>query len=77
MKYKKIYLLIPLCLIFAAIGCQGSSNETGITWEELETHLTYLAHDDREGRFPGTLDYMEAAEYVRAKLQEPGVDAGF
>jgi hypothetical protein len=75
MKYKKIYLLIPLCLIFASIGGQGSSNETGITREELETHLTYLAHDDRGGRFPGTPGYMEAAEYIREKLRESGIEA--
>ena len=83
MKMKKIRLLFTLsllivvvtCWILAVIGCQSRSNESGITWEELETHLKFLAHDDRGGRFPGTPGYMAAAEYVRARLQESGIEA--
>lgn len=52
MKIKKIYLLFPLSLLipvvtcwsFAVVGCQGSSNKSSITREELETHLKSLAH---------------------------------
>jgi hypothetical protein len=83
MKNKKIRLLFSLSFLimvvtwwsFAAVGCQSSYNETGITREELETHLKFLAHDDRGGRFPGTPGYMAAAEYVRARLKESGLEA--
>jgi hypothetical protein len=84
MKKKKVFLLYPLLLamlvtiggIFAAADSQQKSKvPDGINEKELETHVKFLAHEDRGGRFPGTPGYMAAAEYVRAKLKEYGFEA--
>jgi hypothetical protein len=55
--------------------CQKSKVSDGINEKELETHVKFLAHEDRGGRFPGTPGYMAAAEYVRVKLKEYGLEA--
>jgi hypothetical protein len=73
MKKKKIILTSLFALMLTAV-IGGISTKTGITKKELETHVRFLAHDERGGRFPGTPGYTAAAEYVREKLQESGLE---
>ncbi len=45
----------------------------GITRENLEAHLAYLATDEREGRMTGTRGYDDSAAYVAGAFESVGL----
>lgn len=47
-----------------------------MTEEHLQTHLRYLAADERKGRMTGTPGYDEAAAYVADEFEQIGLSPG-
>ncbi|TAJ11417.1 M28 family peptidase [Marinilabiliaceae bacterium JC017] len=79
--FSKIYYLIfkpmkltitSLTVLLLLISCQKNYNP-GITQNELQKHITYLASDSLQGRKPGTLGDSLAADYIRARFKEAGL----
>ena len=44
--------------------------------EKIESHLTFLASDEMQGRMTGTPEYDEAAAYVANQFEEMGLEPG-
>ena len=56
-----------------------SSLDTGlqaVTLDGLQSHLDYLASDERLGRMTGTQEYNDSADYVAALFAEHGLEPG-
>jgi len=69
-RMKKLLLILPVCLIFAAVVPDG---------ERWWSHVKFLADDKLEGRNTGSVGHRVAARYVaeqfeRLKLQPAGTD---
>ena len=77
--------LVVCCLSIASAAERNSSYTaalSSIQSAELQQHVEYLADDDRAGREAGKAGGREAAEYLRARLAElglqgAGVDGGY
>ncbi|MDF1574241.1 MAG: M20/M25/M40 family metallo-hydrolase [Bacteroidales bacterium] len=66
---KNILFLLPLALLFA---CRPGFEEE-ITIAEIEGHFTYLASDELKGRYPGTAEDQQLAEYLSAEFKKAGL----
>ncbi|MFC1564582.1 M20/M25/M40 family metallo-hydrolase [candidate division KSB1 bacterium] len=75
---KRLSILI-ICLLLALNFTVNAQVKT--SGEEAFKHIKYLASDDFKGRKSGTPEYQKAAEYVRDKMIEyglqPGVEGGW
>lgn len=67
---KNILLLIPLFLL---LSCQTGFNEE-ITTEEIKGHIAYLASDELKGRYPGTPEDRQMAEYLAREFRKAGLE---
>ncbi len=70
---KKI-TIISFCILIMLSAIAGAQVKP--SGEETFKHIRYLASDDLKGRKPGTPEYREAAEYVRDKMIEYGLQPG-
>ncbi len=68
MRYLLAFVLL---LSFISLNAQ---NETEITVEELNQHVSYLASDDLKGRKPGTPEDLLSAKYIASQLRDAGLD---
>ena len=68
MKHASLFLFLGLILF----SC-GPRFESGITIEELQGHLAYLASDELKGRYPGTPEDQALREYIAAELDAAGL----
>ncbi len=69
---KNIFIIIAILL--AAIGCMFEiQNDPEITAEELQTHISYLASDELQGRFTGTEQCSTAAVYIQTEFETYGL----
>lgn len=66
---KKILLLLPLTLMFS---CQPRF-EAEITVPEIEGHIAFLASDELKGRYPGTPEDQQLAEYLSTEFKKAGL----
>jgi len=66
---KKILLLLPLSLLFS---CQPGFVEE-ITIPEIEDHIAFLASDELKGRYPGTPEDQQLAEYLSREFKKAGL----
>jgi hypothetical protein len=74
---RRFACLSALCATLAA--CSSTPTERiedarfGITSEELEAHISFLAHDSLEGRETGTEGCQKAAEYMATQMRAAGL----
>ncbi len=66
---KRILFLLPLTLLFS---CQRGFEEE-ITIAEIEDHIAFLASDELKGRYPGTPEDQELAEYLSDEFKKAGL----
>ena len=66
---KKILFLLPFSLL---ISCQPKF-ETEITTPEIEGHIAFMASEELKGRYPGTAEDVELAEYLSSELKKAGL----
>lgn len=66
---KKYFLLLLLPLIFS---CKPKF-EAEISIPEIEDHLNYLASEELKGRYPGTPEDLQLAEYLAAEFKQAGL----
>ncbi len=63
--------MLGFVFISAAVHPQATRPE--ITPEDLQAHISYLASDELQGRYPGTPGSMAAAEYIRGAFSKAGL----
>ncbi len=66
---KKILFLLPLSVL---ISCQPKFEEE-ITVPEIEGHIAFLASDELKGRYPGTPEDLQLAEYLADEFKKAGL----
>lgn len=67
--------ILLLFLAFAALGLRAQSQAVPeITAAELRQHITFLASDELAGRFPGTEGALRAADYIRDRFRQYGLE---
>ncbi len=66
---KKILFLLPLSLL---ISCQPKFEEE-ITVPEIEGHIAFMASDELKGRYPGTPEDLQLAEYLADEFKNAGL----
>ena len=66
---NKILFLLPFTLLFS---CQPRFEEE-ITIAEIEGHIAFLASDELKGRYPGTPEDQELAEYIADEFKKAGL----
>ncbi len=67
---KKIISLFFFPALFFNGICQSENeNNPEITSEEIQHHINYLASDELKGRFSGSPELMEAAEYIEEEFK--------
>ncbi|MCK4880789.1 MAG: hypothetical protein KAS82_09020, partial [Bacteroidales bacterium] len=67
---KKILLLLLTPLLFS---CQPKF-EAEITIPEIEGHITFMASDELKGRYPGTPEDLQLAEYLADEFKNAGLN---
>ncbi|MBO6606857.1 M28 family metallopeptidase [Psychroserpens sp.] len=73
--------LIPFFILMLVFNCKstdnGESKSITITSSEVESAVTYLAADERQGRNTGSPGITAAADYISNQLQSYGVNPYF
>ena len=67
---------ISICFIsfsYLTINCAQVQNNPEITSEEIKEHISYLASDELKGRFTGTDECLQAAEYIEKEFRSYGL----
>jgi Zn-dependent M28 family amino/carboxypeptidase len=83
MRSVALALLVPSMLPFAALRTSAaqSGRVSGITTEEIDGHLRFLASDLLEGRAPASRGGRLTAEYIASQLRgfglRPGLDTSY
>ncbi len=73
MKTNLLYVFLSVLFIFQfSVFAQNDSNPE-ITAKEIKAHLTYLASDEMKGRFTGSKECLEAAEYIQNEFKQYGL----
>ena len=67
------FFLMIVLVLFASSGCAQKSGLKSITIEELESHLSYLASDELEGRSTGEPGLDLAAKYLAEQAARIGL----
>lgn len=67
---KKILALITVCVF---IGSAIAQVDHRIAADEITGHISFLASDSLKGRKPGTLESRVAADYIRNRLADAGL----
>ncbi len=73
---KVVVLLFACCWIGVSYAQEHSSNnlpEFSISPNHLETHLRFLASDELQGRYTGSLGNQIAARYIAEQFRSAGV----
>ena len=70
MKQLSITFLLSFLLIAA---CQQTGIDKGKINEHLQSHISYLADDDLEGRLTGSKGAQKAADYIVNQFKEIGI----
>ena len=74
-KNINVPFAVALALVlFSSSACAQKSGFKSITIEELETHLTYLASDEMEGRATGEPGLDLAAKYLAEQAARIGLE---
>lgn len=66
-------LSVSLMFVFSS-PCAPAAEELNATASRLNTDITYLASDEREGRGVGTDGLNQAAEYIKEQFAAAGLD---
>ena len=78
---KYIFLLIIPLLVCSKLPDGDQDHNPEITSKELKSHIYYLASDERKGRFTGSKECLEAANYIQDQFESCGLkplfDGGF
>jgi hypothetical protein len=74
MKYLAIILIITT-ILSQLIFAQVSNSE--ITSAEIKEHISFLASDELKGRYTGTEECFEAAEYIENEFKSLGLQPFF
>ncbi|HKL67174.1 MAG TPA: PA domain-containing protein, partial [Bacteroidales bacterium] len=72
MKNKTLPFTVLIITVLYSCNSYRIDNP-GITSDELEDHITYLASGELEGRLPGTKGDSMSASYIRDKLKSWGL----
>jgi hypothetical protein len=91
MRSPRARLVTAIVTVSLLLACSGDSNGTSddgrsedgldavlatISRENIQSSLTFLAADEREGRMTGTRGYDESAQYVAERFAAIGLDPG-
>ncbi|RNC83798.1 MAG: M28 family peptidase [Balneola sp.] len=74
------FLTCVLALIFTFLACNNTQNQdkqtlsVNITPEDIESHITFLASDELEGREAGTASEATAANYIADHFRDFGLE---
>jgi Zn-dependent M28 family amino/carboxypeptidase len=60
-------------LLFILIFCGELTAQNPITSEELKMHVSYLASDKMEGRYPGTAENRKVVDYISENFRQNGI----
>jgi Peptidase family M28/PDZ domain/PA domain len=78
---KYIFVLIIPLLVCTKYPGGDKNHNPEITSQELKDHITYLASDEMRGRFTGSKECLEAANYIQQQFEgcglKPLFDGGF
>ncbi|PLX24133.1 MAG: hypothetical protein C0600_13705 [Ignavibacteria bacterium] len=69
-----IFRFLPLIAILLLPNMLRAQVSEDITSDELREHVEFLASDELQGRKPGTEGGDAAAEYIRDRLREAGLE---
>jgi len=80
-KTQAIYFIIIFLaaglMYFKHVGSYRVKSSFEITENELMEHIRYLAHENRQGRYPGTRESKDVISYMVRQLKSYGVKPGF
>jgi aminopeptidase YwaD len=78
---KYIFILIVPLLVCSKYPGGDQDHNPEITSRELKNHIYYLASDKMKGRFTGSKECLEAANYIQNQFESYGLkplfDNGF
>jgi len=84
-------LLVAMASVFLLFGCSKNSNDSsdsgsadmgleaalaGISRANIQSHVNFLAADEREGRMTGSRGYDESSQYVAEQFAAIGLEPG-
>ena len=70
---KYIFLLIIPLLVCSKYPGGDQDHNPEITSKELKSHIYYLASDEMRGRFTGSKECLEAANYIQDQFESCGL----
>lgn len=80
MHYKYVFLLPLLLMVSCSPAEDAETTSPEITFQDIESHISFLASDDMRGRETGTPEEAAAANYIadlfRSYGLEPAGDQG-
>ena len=76
-KIRSLLIIILMCLFTSNSFSQTKINNPDITAKEILEHIKYLASDKLMGRFTGSEECYQAAEYIKGEFQSLGPGAGW
>jgi len=74
---SKINSSIALVFLFIITPVGSIFSQDGITQQELEDHIQFLANDSLKGRFPGTVENKKIVEYIKKDFTANGIFSEF
>lgn len=74
---KYIFVLIIPLLVCSKHHSGDQNNNPKITSQELKDHIAYLASDEMKGRFTGSEECLEAANYIGKQFEDSGLNPLF
>ena len=70
---KIIFVLIAPFMFFGNYNGGDHNSNPEITSQEIKDHITYLASDEMKGRFTGSKECLEAANYIEEQFKSSGL----
>mgnify|MGYP000857337883 FL=1 len=74
---KKSIFLLLFMLIYSQTAAQKTWSDPEITVKDIQGHLKYLADDKMKGRFTGSPEEKEAANYIKDSFVKDGLKPAF
>ena len=90
-QQDQMRLLVAMASVLLLFGCSKDSNDSSaggsvdidlesalasISRDNIQSHVNFLAADEREGRMTGTRGYDESAQYVAEQFAAMGLEPG-
>lgn len=72
---KDFFTIVVLILLIIVCGNIASAQLSGDIAAQLKSHIDFLSVNAMNGRFPGSVENMKAAEYISSKFKEAGLES--